>query len=51
MEQHRYEEALAQFKLALASPTADAETAAQCKKQASHILHFHLGRPEEADAL
>ena len=30
---------------------ATEEVVAFAKKQASHLLHFHLGRPAEADAL
>ena len=51
MEQHRYEEALSAFKEAIGFPDASGDTVKHCKKQASHLLHFHLNRPAEADAL
>ena len=51
MEQHRYEEALGAYKTAIGHPEAAADSISFCKRQASHLLHFHLNRPEEADAL
>lgn len=51
MEQHRYEESLEAFRSALAQGDLADEAAKHCKKQASHLLHFHLGRPAEAESL
>ena len=39
------------FKEAIGFPDASGDTVKHCKKQASHLLHFHLNRPAEADAL
>ena len=51
MEQHAYEEALASYKDAIADASCTEEIARWCKKNASHLLHFHLNRPAEAEAL
>lgn len=48
MEQHRYDDALAAYRAAIDDPSAAAAVVLHCKKQANHLLHFHLGRPEEA---
>ena len=51
MEQHAYEMALTSYKKAvsLATEADGAPLAAHCKKQARHILIFHLGRPDEVE--
>ena len=46
-----YEEAVACYKEAIAAPGAPDDVVKHSRKNASHLLHFHLGRPEEADAL
>jgi tetratricopeptide (TPR) repeat protein len=51
MEQHLYEDALASYKEALSVADVPKDIAEQCRRNASHILHFHLNRPDEAAAL
>ena len=51
MEQHRYEDALDAFKSAIGAEGASEEVVKHSKKNASHLLHFHLNRPAEAEAL